>query len=68
VLEVGTQCLLPEVTVTADGIYWHPLISPAASDMHVTETIFPLADGVRRIQQRLAAEREEGAPERQEFT
>jgi MoaA/NifB/PqqE/SkfB family radical SAM enzyme len=52
-LEVGRDNLVPEVTVTVEGIYWHPLISPSAADMRVTEQIFPLAKAVECIQQQL---------------
>lgn len=52
-LEVGRDNLVPEVTVTVEGVYWHPLISPSAADMRVTEQIFPLAKAVECIQQQL---------------
>lgn len=67
-MEVGTHNLVPELTVTVDGVYWHPLISPGASDMLVSEETFPLANAVACIRQRLSAAA--GAPqdERTEFT
>jgi MoaA/NifB/PqqE/SkfB family radical SAM enzyme len=52
-LEVGVSNLVPELTITRDGVYWHPLISPNATDMHVSEQIFPLANAVQSIQQQL---------------
>jgi MoaA/NifB/PqqE/SkfB family radical SAM enzyme len=52
-LELGRDNLVPEVTVTADGVYWHPLLLPGQEDMRVSEGIFPLADAVARIRQHL---------------
>ena len=52
---VDADCLAPEMTVTVDGVFWHPLASPSSTDMQVSPRIFPLADAVAAIQQRLAA-------------
>ena len=41
------------MTVTVDGVFWHPLASPSSTDMRVSARIFPLADAVASIQQRL---------------
>ena len=46
-LEVGTDTLVPELTVTIDGVYWHPLVSPSDTDMRVRREIFPLATAVQ---------------------
>jgi MoaA/NifB/PqqE/SkfB family radical SAM enzyme len=54
-LDVGTATLEPEVTVTVDGVYWHPLASPSSADMLVQRKIFPLATAVSAIQEQLAA-------------
>jgi len=54
-LEVGTETLEPEVTVTVDGVYWHPLASPSSADMLVSREIFPLATAVSCIQEQLQA-------------
>jgi len=35
--------LVPEITVTADGVYWHP-VGAEDDDLLVTRDIFPLAD------------------------
>lgn len=35
--------LVPEITITADGVYWHP-IGAEDADLLVTPEIFPLAD------------------------
>jgi MoaA/NifB/PqqE/SkfB family radical SAM enzyme len=52
-MEVSPSCLLPEVTVNADGVFWHPLASPSSKDMQVSRQIFPLAEAVACIQQQL---------------
>jgi MoaA/NifB/PqqE/SkfB family radical SAM enzyme len=54
-LDVGPATLEPEVTVTADGVYWHPLASPSSADMLVQREIFPLATAVASIQEQLQA-------------
>ena len=53
--DLGRHNLIPEVTVTADGVYWHPAIAPSSGDMLVSEQILPLADAVELIRQELAA-------------
>jgi pyruvate-formate lyase-activating enzyme/TusA-related sulfurtransferase len=35
--------LVPEITITADGVYWHP-VGAEDQDFLVTRNIFPLAD------------------------
>ena len=52
---VDADSLAPEMTVTVDGVFWHPLASPSSTDLRVSPRIFPLADAVAEIQQRLAA-------------
>ncbi len=52
-MEVAIDSLMPEVTVTADGVFWHPLASPSSCDMQVSNKIFPLATAVDCIQQQL---------------
>jgi MoaA/NifB/PqqE/SkfB family radical SAM enzyme len=54
-LAVDADSLMPEMTVTVDGVFWHPLAAPSSTDMRVSPLIFPLADAVAVIQQRLAA-------------
>jgi pyruvate-formate lyase-activating enzyme len=49
--------LVPEVTITAEGVYWHP-VGADDEDLFVTRDIFPLAkafDAVRRAAEREAA-------------
>jgi MoaA/NifB/PqqE/SkfB family radical SAM enzyme len=50
-LEVGKETMAPEITVSLDGVFWHPLATDA--DMLVSRTIFPLAAAVARIQEQL---------------
>ena len=57
-LEVGVDNLLPEVTVSSDGVYWHPLVSPSDGDMLVSEQIFPLAKAVECVQKRLGSQQD----------
>jgi MoaA/NifB/PqqE/SkfB family radical SAM enzyme len=63
-LEVGVDNLVPEVTVSADGVYWHPLVSPSDGDMLVSRQIFPLAKAVECIQQHLESQQDEKGAER----
>ncbi len=66
-LEVGPGTLVPEITVTINGIYWHPLASPSSEDMLVTKRIFPLSAAVTCIQKNLVAQ-PDGIQELIEFT
>jgi hypothetical protein len=47
--------LVPEITITAEGVYWHP-IGAEDSDLLVTTAIFPLAESFSAV--RRAVERE----------
>jgi sulfatase maturation enzyme AslB (radical SAM superfamily) len=47
--------LAPEITITADGVYWHP-VGAADADMLVSPDIFPLAESFAAV--RRAFERE----------
>ena len=51
-----TQSLVPEVTVTADGVYWHP-VGADDEDMLVTTQAFPLADAIALVRTRFVATR-----------
>ena len=48
--------LVPEITITAEGVYWHPVGADDA-DMLVTPDLFPLADAFEAVRQHLARER-----------
>jgi MoaA/NifB/PqqE/SkfB family radical SAM enzyme len=43
-LEVGKQSLIPELTINAEGVYWHPLSTDP--DLLVSSSIFPLAEAL----------------------
>jgi hypothetical protein len=52
---VSRSDLVPEVTVTADGVYWHP-VGAEDADLLVRRDIFPLSDSFAAV--RRAFERE----------
>ena len=52
-IDVTMNCLLPEVTVTAEGVFWHPLAVPGNPDLQVSQQIFPLAAAVETMQRKL---------------
>jgi MoaA/NifB/PqqE/SkfB family radical SAM enzyme len=52
-VEAGMGNLAPEITVNLDGVFWHPLSTDA--DMQVNKRLFPLADSVARIKEKLEA-------------
>jgi hypothetical protein len=52
---VSRADLAPEVTITAEGVYWHP-VGAEDADLLVTRDIFPLSDSFAAV--RLAFERE----------
>ena len=53
---VGRQDLVPEITITTNGVYWHP-VGAEDDDLIVTQEIFPLADAFQAMRQGLADER-----------
>ena len=50
-LELTVESLIPEVTVTADGVYWHP-VSADDDDQLVTRDLFPLRDAIDEVRHR----------------
>ena len=54
-LALARADLVPEVTITADGVYWHP-VGADDPDLLVTPNIFPLAEAFAAV--RRAFERE----------
>ena len=54
-LELTTDSLVPEITVTADGVYWHPVGADDA-DQLVTRDLFPLARAVDLVLTRFRAQ------------
>ncbi|MGI8496483.1 MAG: Rv1681 family radical SAM protein [Gemmatimonadaceae bacterium] len=51
--------LVPEITITADGVYWHPVGADDA-DLLVTRDIFPLAGAFEAVRLHVARERAHG--------
>ena len=45
---VARADLVPEVTITAEGVYWHP-VGAEDADLLVTRDIFPLADSFAAV-------------------
>jgi pyruvate-formate lyase-activating enzyme len=52
---VSRADLVPEVTITADGVYWHP-VGAEDADLLVTRDIFPLSESFAAV--RRAVDRE----------
>lgn len=46
-IEVSASELEPEVTVSVDGVYWHPLA--CEEDLLVTRRIFPFSEAMARV-------------------
>lgn len=55
-LELTLETLIPEVTVTATGVYWHP-VSAEHADQLVSSTIFPLQTAIDEVRKRFAEHR-----------
>lgn len=52
--------LIPEITITADGVYWHP-VGADDDDFLVTAEIFPLAEVFAAVRQAFDEERRHAA-------
>ncbi len=50
-LDLNMTNVIPEVTVSLDGVFWHPFSTDP--DMQVSRSLFPLADSVKVIQEQL---------------
>ncbi|MDQ3628057.1 MAG: radical SAM protein [Actinomycetota bacterium] len=50
-IELTLESLIPEVTVTAEGVYWHP-VAADHDDQFVTPQIFPLRDAIDEVRRR----------------
>lgn len=51
--------LVPEVTITADGVYWHP-VGAEDADLLVRREIFPLAESFAAVRRAFDRESEHG--------
>jgi pyruvate-formate lyase-activating enzyme len=47
-IAIARADLVPEVTITADGVYWHP-VGAEDADLLLTPEIFPLADAFAAV-------------------
>ena len=54
---VARSDLVPEVTITAAGVYWHP-VGAEDEDLLVTREIFPLAESFAAVRRAFERERE----------
>jgi pyruvate-formate lyase-activating enzyme len=52
-LNLTVDTLLPEITVTADGVYWHP-VGADHLDQLVTRDLFPLRATIDEVRRRFA--------------
>jgi MoaA/NifB/PqqE/SkfB family radical SAM enzyme len=64
-MEIGKQSLAPEMTINAEGVFWHPLSTDM--DLMVRSEIFPLLESVLQIQMELENHTNCRNPGRQEF-
>jgi hypothetical protein len=51
--------LVPEITITAEGVYWHP-VGAEDADLFVTADIFPLAESFAAVRRALDRENDHG--------
>ena len=56
---VARADLLPEITITAEGVYWHP-VGAEDADLLVTRDIFPLSESFAAVRRAFDREREHG--------
>jgi MoaA/NifB/PqqE/SkfB family radical SAM enzyme len=64
-MEVCKANLTPELTVNADGVYWHPLSTDP--DLLVVDQVFPLAAAVQRAAAELETLQASSQEEMEEF-
>ncbi|MFL6448148.1 MAG: radical SAM protein [Bryobacteraceae bacterium] len=56
-LAVTRADIVPEITITAAGVYWHP-VGAEDTDLLVTRDIFPLSESFAAVRQAFERERE----------
>jgi hypothetical protein len=49
--------LVPEITITADGVYWHP-VGAEDEDLLVSRNIFPLAESFSAVRRAFDQEKD----------
>jgi len=64
-VEVSKQCLIPELTINAEGVYWHPLSTDP--DLRVSAEIFPLSAALGHAKAEFSEISAVNATEMQEF-
>jgi MoaA/NifB/PqqE/SkfB family radical SAM enzyme len=64
-VDISKQCLIPELTVNVDGVYWHPLSTDP--DLLVSTEIFPLSEAVSLAKSEFEEVMQAGATGMQEF-
>jgi hypothetical protein len=50
--------LVPEITITAEGVFWHP-VGAEDADLLITREIFPLSDAFAAVRRAFDREREQ---------
>lgn len=65
-ISLTVESLLPELTVTAGGVYWHP-VAADHDDQLVTREIFPLADAIAEVRRRYVEHRRTALASAQRF-
>jgi MoaA/NifB/PqqE/SkfB family radical SAM enzyme len=65
-VELSMENLVPEITATVDGLFWHPLSTD--TDMQISQTLFPLAEAVECVRAQLQAIARSGEAELTRFT
>ena len=55
-IELTVETLIPEVTITADGVFWHP-VGADHDDQLVTRDLFPLAAAITEVRTRFIEHR-----------
>ena len=58
-IAVSRSDLVPEITIAADGVYWHP-VGAEDADLLVTRDIFPLVESFAAVRQAFARESDHG--------
>lgn len=56
-IELTVESLIPEVTITADGVYWHP-IAADHEDQLISRDLFPLKDAIDEVRARFVEHRQ----------
>jgi len=59
-IAVSRADLVPEVTITADGVYWHP-VGAEDADLLITRDIFPLSEAFAAVRRAFDRECEHGS-------